>query len=222
MKNLMLSAVAALALLAGTLPGYADLATFGQYDLIYSQFGSQPFGYVLVEDLGSGLAKVTENVSPNFLVNTGNDTNHFPLAFNLAGSGVINPGSIDPNPPFTLATIASLSQPPFGSFTDGIDGNCNNGGSSNGCGVSLLSFTISNFSGFISNTWDSNGNAPGGNVEIFFASDIIDKSCTGACTGDVGAGSPHPVPGPIVGAGLPGLVLAALGMVGLSRRRRRD
>jgi hypothetical protein len=34
-------------------------------------------------------------------------------------------------------------------------------------------------------------------------------------------GSGHPVPGPILGAGLPGLVSALIGMVGLNRYRRR-
>jgi hypothetical protein len=39
-------------------------------------------------------------------------------------------------------------------------------------------------------------------------------------TGTSASVAPSPVPGPIVGAGLPGLMLASLGLVWLGRRRR--
>jgi hypothetical protein len=52
---------------------------------------------------------------------------------------------------------------------------------------------------------------------------IINSSGSGQFNGGINmaAASPSPVPGPIVGAGLPGLISACFGMVGLARFRRR-
>jgi len=61
---------------------------------------------------------------------------------------------------------------------------------------------------------------PGGNPvtpAAFFAADVLNNN--NGATGIINFGVP--VPGPIVGAGLPGLVLACAGLVGLARRRRR-
>jgi hypothetical protein len=99
-----------------------------------------------------------------------------------------------------------------------IAGNCNSGGSGGGCGVSSIAFDITGFTSFFSNAFTSNGMT----VPIFFASDILycpTTDCTGG-TGAVGASTPTPVPGPLVGAGLPGLIAACVGLVGLNRRRR--
>jgi hypothetical protein len=58
MKGALLAAVGAMALLSGTPSSNAATATFGTYNLIYSNFGSSPFGTVTVTD--GGTAKVVE------------------------------------------------------------------------------------------------------------------------------------------------------------------
>jgi hypothetical protein len=197
----------------------ADTATFGVYNLTFSDFaGTQQFGTVTVTDSGGGVAHVVENVAPSFIIDTGNSNNHAPLAFNLTNPGATSIINVVMSPPFLQGNGGAQSQPPFGTFNSSIAGNCNSGGSGGGCGVSSIAFDITGFTSFFSNAFTSNGMT----VPIFFASDILycpTTDCTGG-TGDVGASTPTPVPGPLVGAGLPGLIAACVGLVGLNRRRR--
>jgi hypothetical protein len=94
---------------------------------------------------------------------------------------------------------------PFKYFSDGVDGTCGSGASGN-CG-SILSFNIINFAGFAPATNQFT------NQNVWAAVDIFNLG-TGAA-GAVGLGfDPTPtqtsaVPGPVVGAGLPGLIALA-------------
>jgi hypothetical protein len=105
---------------------------------------------------------------------------------------------------------------PFKYFSDGVDGTCGSGASGN-CG-SILSFNIINFAGFAPATNQFT------NQNVWAAVDIFNLG-TGAA-GAVGlVFDPTPtqtsaVPGPVVGAGLPGLIAACFALVGLARRRR--
>jgi hypothetical protein len=214
LRGALLAAVGAVALLAGASGGNAATATFGTYTLAYADFsGTGPYGTVVVSDLGGGIARFTETVTPNIIINTGNGGNHFPLAFTLAGIGSIDASSVAS--PFSVATAGSLSQPPFGNFLDGIDGACGSGSSSGVCG-GTLTFLVKNFSGLISNSWNPPGNGP--NIDIFFAADIWDKDTQK--TGDVGASSPTPPIATPLPAALP-MFVAGLGFVGWLGRRRR-
>lgn len=208
MRQLLLAATM-LAGIAGT--ANAATATFGDYLLQFSEFaGTQDFGVVHVTGSGAN-AHVVLDVSPNWVIDTGGP--HQPLAFNLLGGMISN---VQDSSRFAAGGANGAS--PFGNFTNTIVGvNCNAGGSGNppGCGFSTLSFDISGFTGFSSNSYNGNN--------IFFAADIlaIAPDCTGsACTGNVGGGF-NPVPGPIVGAGIPGLISACFSMFGLRSWRRR-
>jgi hypothetical protein len=94
----------------------------------------------------------------------------------------------------------------FGNFSDGIIAAAT--------GAQFLSFTILNTNisqfGFSTN--------PPGDTSVLFAADIF--SGLNGNTGNVG-GVPSAVPGPIAGAGIPGLILALGGLILLARRRQR-
>ena len=127
-----------------------------------------------------------------------------PLTFNLAAGGTINAASV--TAPFSIAS--NVTNPPFGTFTNAINGDCGSGASSGGCG-STLSFIINGFNGFVSNDVVINGVT----TSIFFASDIINRAGSGA-TGAVGASFPTAVPIP------PAIALFGLGLLGLGALRR--
>jgi hypothetical protein len=216
MKRLLL-ATTMLGALATT--ANADLFTFGTINWTLSQFaGVQQFGTVTVEDSGGGVAHVTYDVSPNFVVNTGGP--HSPLAFNLSTGSIVE-SSISFAP--TYFDGGAATQQPFGNFANSINSTCAPGGSGTGaCHVSTLEFDITGFTSFFSTTFNTaNIGLNLGIVPIFFAGDIlaVAPDCTGTnCTGNVGGY--QSVPGPIAGASIPGLVMALLGMVGLQRRRK--
>jgi hypothetical protein len=108
-------------------------------------------------------------------------------------------------------TAGSLMVDGYGTFEYGVDGNF----SGNSKNVSTdLTFTITGTSltlASLQQTFSNDGSTP------FFAIDIFGNGNTGA----VDVSSLHQVPGPLVGAGIPGLAAACLGMFGLNRQRRK-
>jgi hypothetical protein len=210
-KKTILAAV----LLAGaaiTSPASADLFNFTVSD----GHGTGPFGTVTTTDLGGGTVKVEIDMTPNYIIEGGGDAHHA-LTFSTSLEGQITLLTSG----FTVldyTSPASYTNDPFKFFTWAIDGvGCEPAGEG-GCGYTL-DFTISNFGSFIPAT------QPFGGQSIFAAIDIFQLSTEQTFVVGLGV-NPTPgqfsaVPGPIVGAGLPGLVAACMAMYGLARRRRR-
>ena len=215
--NKTMGMLAGVALLVGC--GAGQAATFTQSDFA----GTGNFGTATATCLDAACDQVgvSVNMDPNVLLQTGS---HFLFSLSLAGSGFIDATSIQ------LAgtnievldhtSPASYQNGPFKTFSDGISGDCGNGGSS-GCG-STLSFTIDDFSGFLFATQPFNGQ------NIIAAADVLLTDCEGGCTGPVGltgdlTPTPFIVPGetPIPGAvWLFGGGLGLVAMLGGRRKRK--
>jgi hypothetical protein len=207
-KLLLLPGVLAACLLVS--PASADVFTFGTMDITLSNgFLTVPSaGTVTVTNLGGGVADINWDVAPNLVINAGG---HFPLTFSLL-TGSVDAGTLA-SPFFVASGSGPFDNDPFKGFANAIDGNCAPGG--NGCGTSVIDFHVTGYTGLSSINFNG--------TPVFLAGDILDVACQAAggtaCTGAVGATNVS-VPGPIVGAGLPGLVAACFGMIGLARRRR--
>jgi hypothetical protein len=163
-------------------------------------------------DIGAGEVQVTVNLkSGEDFAKTGaggGDT----LLFDLAGTPTLTDftSAATNNQPVALVSTTAGSIMADGSGTWQYAINCPTcgGGTSAPTLVPPITFDIS-ATGLSTASFVRNGNG------LFFSADIMGANGN---TGDVGA--PNAVPGPIVGAGLPGLLTACSGLLWLARRRR--
>jgi hypothetical protein len=106
-----------------------------------------------------------------------------------------------------------------GDFTAVVE--CTQPATGNGCNPGMIP-TINDLHFTVTNATLAQlevGNGPGGLTGNMFVADILCGSAQTQCQGLTGPVDVS-VPGPVVGAGLPGLVMACAGLVGLARRRR--
>jgi hypothetical protein len=223
----LLTTTAATVLLAGaamTSPASAILFTSDHCD---NFCGPQPTGFADIT--GTQLDADTVGISIELLNGNGlvgGLQGLTTFTFNLVGNPTItfNFGALTTFDVVGSATntvgAGSIHQNGFGTFEYGIEYTGGQGGSNPFFGT--LTFTIDGV------TLASFAElSTGGNPNAFFALDIISGQGGVGNTGlvDCCVGSPTPfevvpIPGPIAGAGLPGLIAACGGLLALARRRR--
>jgi hypothetical protein len=206
-----LLALATLVLGCAVSPATSHAVTYHFTESGTSNFGDLPapgYGSATVTTVGSDL-KFELSMAPNWFVDTGA---HFPVAFNLATGGLTISGSsggVTPlASPFTGLNAGGYTNPGFdGPFNYAIS--CPSGGA-NGCStISSLTFYV--LGAGLLNLVPTDG--------VYITADIYNPSATGEKTGTVGA-TIAPVPSPLMGAGLPGLIVACAGLLAFGRRRR--
>ena len=205
---------------AVTSVSYADTFNFTSCHLSGGCGAATQFGTVTLTQVGANVTFDVVLNSGNRFVETGASGQQLFL-FNdtVAGSTVtnitstLNGSTVSITGGLTGVTNASIDTGPTGTFTGGISctlsSSCNGGSTPN---INDLHFTVTNAT--IAQLTHTNGS---GNI---FAADVLCGQ-TG-CTGQTGVldVSSVAIPGPVVGAGLPGLIAAAGGLIALARRRR--
>jgi hypothetical protein len=214
---------AALALAAGTIwSGQARADVFGTvYDITYNgcSVGCSTltsYGTVSVSGNGTNSLTVDIDLAANYyFFGSGNGT-----TVQFSTSAAVTGNTVSTNPSFwtfvpNATTLATNPLDALGTFQSGFQ--CDNGASgTNTCGNDF-EFTVAlNGNGsIISETGGQHGT-------LFFGLDLCNSTDGGSTclgTGPFGA-TLRAVPGPILGAGLPGLIAACAALAAFARRRR--
>jgi hypothetical protein len=182
--------------------------------------GCPPSGSVTVTQTGSTLSFIaTLGDSLEFLGGNGNGIGST-FAFDLTGVSSVTFSAITDGSQTYAAngtTPGSIMMDGAGTYNFGVTCTSCGPGGSNPDGQSI-SFSVTGSGLTLASLTAPNGTS-------FFAADVIScktgvTSCTGTGTGNTGViDAIRAVPGPIVGAGLPGVIAACFGLVALARRR---
>lgn len=175
-----------------------------------SQFGAGPFGTVELK-LNSGAIDFTIDLADGFGFNLIDSGSHEAFSFNNVIGGALTLSSFS-SPLYSDFGAGPGANSPFSTFTNAVTSTCNSG---SGCGVNLLTFTVTRAGGFT----DVNqlvGLSTGSGTAAYFAADIADSAGATGVVGVTGFSTTSTVPEPVTS----GLVGAGLIALSLLRRRR--